>query len=391
MKSRLLAAALAGCGAIILTACSASEASAMSPIERCGRALVASQHQVLARETALLSRCARSIVDQHSDHIVDYRCGRLGHTGTGADRVERIARRRVHTKCTPATLPPWFAPTCRARGPELGRAVGDPIEAASCALTGGRCMALEATEQLFGDLGGIVQPVVPGVLDFDLGGVPGHSFEACTDGTSGTTTTMPTPSTTTTTTTSTTTLVDPTTTTIPQPTTTTTSTTLPEPEAPSIVITEIMTNPDAQSDTTGEYFEIENTGRAALDLAGMSFRDLGSNAFTVGESVVVAAGARAVLGRSETAADGLVDYIYGSAMSLGNSTDQIIAELDGVLLDQVAWDGSFPLVAGASMELGAAATDASANDDPAAWCASGTPLADGDFGTPRSEPGACAE
>jgi len=400
MKSRLPAAALFCCVMLTIAAPGSSDARGASraqnaaesaPEERCGRALVASQHQVLTRESAMLSRCIRAIVEQHSARIVEYRCGRLARTGIGADRVERIARRRVHMQCSTESLPLWFAMSCHADGPEFGKTVSDPIQAASCALSSGRCMAFGATKDLFGDVEAMLRQSLPELFSFELGGVSGHTFEACFDTAPTTTTTLPTPSTTTTTTTSTTTIDDPTTTTLPQPTTTTTSTTLPAPEAPSIVVTEIMTNPAAQSDTTGEYFEVANTGTAALDLLGMSFRDLGSNSFTVSESVVVAAGARAVLARSVTAADGAVDYIYGSAMSLGNSADQIIVELDGVLLDEVAWDDGFPLVAGAAMELAASATDPASNDAPSAWCASATPLSDGDFGTPGAAPGACLE
>jgi hypothetical protein len=85
----------------------------------------------------------------------------------------------------------------------------------------------------------------------------------------------------------------------------------------------------------------------------------------------------------------MVDYIYGSAMSLGNSADQILVEHEGVVLDEVAWDAAFPLVAGASMELAATATDPLANDAASVWCASSSLLADGDYGTPGAEPGGC--
>lgn len=156
-------------------------------------------------------------------------------------------------------------------------------------------------------------------------------------------------------------------------------------------MTEVMTNPAAQSDSAGEYFEVMNTGSAPLDLQGTVFRDLGSNSFTITDSIVVATTARAVLGRSITAADGAVDYVYGSAMSLSNASDQIIIERDGIVLDSLAWDSTFPLVAGAAMELLDAAPSASTNDEATSWCASASPLADGDFGTPGLPPSTCAD
>jgi hypothetical protein len=174
------------------------------------------------------------------------------------------------------------------------------------------------------------------------------------------------------------------------PTTTTTSTTVPEPQAPSLVITEIMPNPDAQSDSTGEYFEVLNTGAGAIDLLGATFRDDGSNSFTVGASLVAEPGQHIVFGRSETAADGLVDYVYGSAMSLANSADQIVIEIDGVVVDAVAYDAAFPLAVGASMSLDPGATTATANDTAANWCESTQPMTDGDRGSPRAAAAPCA-
>jgi hypothetical protein len=390
-KSETISVAATAATLLAATLLSASAGSAVAasgqsvavPEERCGRALITSQQQVLRRETALLARCARAMAEQHRNRVIDYRCGRLQRSGIGADRVELIARSRVETQCTATTLPAWFPAGCHARGPEEGSMVSDPSQAASCVLAGGRCLALAATQNLFDAIDEILTQRVPGMLDFELGGIPGHTFAAC--GQISTTTTMPTAPTTTTT------LAEATTTTLPHPTTTTTSTTLPAPEAPSIVITEIMTNPAAQSDTAGEYFEIVNTGSSALDLQGTSFRDLGSNAFTVDEPLLVPAGGRAVLARSSSAGDGLVDYVYGSAMSLGNTSDEIIAERDGTVLDVVSWDASYPLVSGAAMEVISATTDPATNDDPMAWCSSATPLSDGDFGTPGQQPGACTE
>ncbi|HSG95417.1 MAG TPA: lamin tail domain-containing protein, partial [Afifellaceae bacterium] len=136
--------------------------------------------------------------------------------------------------------------------------------------------------------------------------------------------------------------------------------------------------------------EVLNTGTAAVDMQGWTVRDEGSNAFTIQDSVVLAAGRFAILARSQTAAGGSAAYVYGSAMSLANSADQIIIERDGELVDAVAYDASFPLAAGASMELAASATDVAANDSPANWCEAQSQMADGDRGSPGAAGPGCA-
>ena len=203
----------------------------------------------------------------------------------------------------------------------------------------------------------------------------------------GATTTLPIPTTTiieepTTTMAPTTTLPDPTTT------TTTTSTTLP-PGPPRLVITEIASNPEAVSDAAGEYFEILNSGAAAVDLLGLVVRDAGSDTFTVSTSLIVDAGEHVILARSISAAAGNVDYVYGSAMSLTNSTDTIALRWNGELIDSVTYGSGFPLVAGAAMSLRPSVTDGTGNDGSSAWCRETAALGNGDFGSPRTATASC--
>jgi hypothetical protein len=77
-------------------------------------------------------------------------------------------------------------------------------------------------------------------------------------------------------------------------------------------------------------------------------------------------------------------------MTLANSADAIIIERDGGLVDAVAYDGAFPLAAGASMELSASATDIVQNDSAANWCAAQTEMADGDRGSPGAAGAGCS-
>jgi hypothetical protein len=143
-----------------------------------------------------------------------------------------------------------------------------------------------------------------------------------------------------------------------------------------------MHNPAAQSDSLGEYIELYNAGAGAVDLAGLVVRDDGSDAFVIDASVIVPSGAYAVLGKSTSAAPGAVDYVFGTGMTLSNSDDEVVLVLDGLVVDRAVYDARFPLAAGKSLELRTAALDASANDDPGAWCAASVGLGNGDFGSP---------
>ncbi len=142
-----------------------------------------------------------------------------------------------------------------------------------------------------------------------------------------------------------------------------------------------MANPAAKADSVGEYFEVRNVGDTAIDLFGMRFRDDGSDSFVIETSLLVAAGSYVVFGRSAEAAGGNVDYVYGAAMSLTNSNDELILETaEGTVVDRLGYDGSFPLEAGRAMET--AVETADGNDIPGNWCAASDALGDGDFGSP---------
>ncbi|NOY28474.1 MAG: hypothetical protein GXP62_21670 [Oligoflexia bacterium] len=163
--------------------------------------------------------------------------------------------------------------------------------------------------------------------------------------------------------------------------------------AGDLVITEIMQNPSAVSDSYGEWFEVLNASTADVDLLGLVVSDDSSDSFTVGSSVVVAAGGRVVFGRNgDTAVNGgvSVDYDF-SGMSLGNDDDELILSNTSGVLDAVRYDGgkTFPDPSGASMSLDPGASDATSNDDGTNWCQGTTAYGDGDLGTPGSVNDAC--
>jgi len=125
-----------------------------------------------------------------------------------------------------------------------------------------------------------------------------------------------------------------------------------------VVVNEIMQNPRAVSDTAGEWFEIYNTTGHAIDLAGWTIKDAGTDHHTIqnGGSLWLPAGGYLVLGRNaDPATNGGVQVAYRyTSFSLGNADDEIILlDAAGMEIDRVAYDGgpAFPNPDGASMQL----------------------------------------
>lgn len=158
-----------------------------------------------------------------------------------------------------------------------------------------------------------------------------------------------------------------------------------------LVISEVMFNPRATSDFTGEWFELTNVADVAVDLEGFSVQDERGESFRVETTLVVGAGERVVFGITDDRdlnGDVDVDYAYGDAMRLFNSFDElIINDADGVRVDRIRWDDglTFPDPNGASIVLADLNLD---NSDGANWCTATTRWANGDFGTPGA-PGGC--
>ncbi len=152
----------------------------------------------------------------------------------------------------------------------------------------------------------------------------------------------------------------------------------------SVIITEIFNNATG-SDTDKEWFEILNTTGSSIDMSGWTIRDDGTNAHTI-TSLIIPANSYMVLGQSNDTSvnDGVaVDYVY-SGFTLGNSTDEVVLDCTGIVIDIVIYDDgiTFPDVEGASMELSINHYNATDNDNGAAWCQGITDIGAGNLGTP---------
>ncbi len=369
---------------------------------QCARSVSLATQALLRADARFLNRCLLATQDDRRAFPADTLCAALRTKGKGIDQRERKTRRIIQTRCR-RELPAWLPVACNAPGSWLGRSVNSAADLAECAVRSTHCAALTSVGSTFDNVSNLLGAQNSANLTFEYSESPGNTLAGCFAAgpvPTTTTSTLPSPGTTVpmvtttmpaaTTTTlgqSTTTTVGPTTTTVGQATTTTTIIT---PATPTLVITEFMSNPAAQSDSAGEYFEVFNAGAAGAQLEGLTVADLGSDSFTIDLPLTLPAGGYAVFAKSATAADGLGVFVYASRMSLTNSADAIVLSMNGVEIDRVVYDSTFPLTAGAATELDRDSTDTAMNDNPTAWCDAQAPMADGDSGTPGSANRSCA-
>jgi PKD repeat protein len=160
-----------------------------------------------------------------------------------------------------------------------------------------------------------------------------------------------------------------------------------------LVITEIMTTPASLAEIVGEYFEIFNPTATPFTLNGCSILNSSGVSHDILTDVIIDPGVYAVLATTADAAPPSgPDYVYGIAFRLDNIADFINLTCNSNDIDTVAYNDSFPVARGISMNLDPGARDANANDSGSNWC--NTPpdvdtLGGGDVGTPGASNGTC--
>ncbi|MGK0362023.1 MAG: cysteine-rich repeat protein, partial [Bradymonadia bacterium] len=165
------------------------------------------------------------------------------------------------------------------------------------------------------------------------------------------------------------------------------------PGADDLVITEIMKNPTAAPDATGEWFEAINVSDRDVDLFGVVIRDDDFDDFTISESIVIPAGAYIVFGKNiDPAVNGGLDVdVLFSGVTLANGTDEVVLDnWRGIEIDRVNYsDADFPDNSATAFQFGGdlAADD---NNDGALWCDSTSAYGAGDLGTPGADNDGCA-
>lgn len=170
------------------------------------------------------------------------------------------------------------------------------------------------------------------------------------------------------------------------------------PAAPTaagqVVITEVMRDSSLAPPDHGEWIELHNPGAAALDLRDCTLFDLAGDLFTVigPVPVVIPANDYFVLGvTSDPLVNGgtPVDMTW-DGFTLDNVFDEIAISCGGTVIDDIVIGVGWPGAQGVSMQLGSATSDATSNDDPAAWCDGATPYgSNADLGTPGQPNGDC--
>ena len=158
-----------------------------------------------------------------------------------------------------------------------------------------------------------------------------------------------------------------------------------DPSPNNIVITEVMVNPAAVSDSYGEWFEIYNNDTISIDLAGWRIADSEDDLHelqTVSIEFYIIPGDYLVLGRNADSAENggyNADYEYWG-FQLSNSSDEIfLIDDEGRIVDEIEYTSSVPFSSGASMYLRNVEFD---NAVDTSWAMSATPFGDGDYGTP---------
>ena len=159
-----------------------------------------------------------------------------------------------------------------------------------------------------------------------------------------------------------------------------------DPSPYNIVVTEVMVNPSAVSDTYGEWFEIYNNDTISIDLAGWRIADSEDDLHeiqTVSIEFYINPGDYLVLGRNvDNTVNGgyTADYGY-SSFQLSNSEDEIfLVDNENRIVDEVEYQyPSFPFSSGASMYLKNIDYD---NNVDTSWAMSDMEYGLGDLGTP---------
>jgi hypothetical protein len=156
-----------------------------------------------------------------------------------------------------------------------------------------------------------------------------------------------------------------------------------------ILITEIMPDPSALSDTEGEWIEIYNNSDRTINLRNLVLERDDLNRHTITDSIELSPGGYFVFERTEAATNAPSSYIYGSAILLPNSGAVLSVynegpETDpGALIFSVDYGGvEFPSPSGASISLNPNMFNASDAIIGTSWCTSTSIYSTGDAGTP---------
>lgn len=170
-----------------------------------------------------------------------------------------------------------------------------------------------------------------------------------------------------------------------------------ESQSGEVIITEIMKDPAAVFDSSGEWVEFFNTTSQPIDVEGWVLSDLGSDATQLtngGAGIIVPPRGYAVVAKqTDPGLNGGVQAAGGySGFTLSNGEDEVLLSLpNGYVVDQVIYDDGvlWPDDSGASLQLSTERLAPLWNDLGENWCAGSTPFGAGDLGTPGARNEVC--
>ncbi len=156
-----------------------------------------------------------------------------------------------------------------------------------------------------------------------------------------------------------------------------------------IMITEIMANPSALSDTEGEWFEIYNNSDHVISLQNLILGRDDANIHTITDPIELAPGAYLVLSRTDLSTIVSNEYVYGSDITLAN-TGAVLSIYNegsetnpGSLIFALNYGAAnFPEGTGASVSLNPGMLNVADALLGSSWCLSTSVYSTGDLGTP---------
>ena len=156
-----------------------------------------------------------------------------------------------------------------------------------------------------------------------------------------------------------------------------------------LLITEIMCNPEALSDTEGEWFEIYNNSDRAINLRNLVLDRDGTNRHTISDSIELSPGEFYIMARTATAVTVSNHYVYGSSITLSN-TGAVLSIYNedtetesGTVIFSVDYGAvNFPSGSGTSISLNPYMLNFVDAILGTSWCISTSIYSTGDSGTP---------
>ncbi len=156
-----------------------------------------------------------------------------------------------------------------------------------------------------------------------------------------------------------------------------------------ILITEVMANPSALSDTEGEWFEIYNNSDHIINLLNLIVGRDDANIHTITDNIELAPAAYFVLSRTDLATNAVNEYIFGSDITLSNTgavlsiyNEGSEAEPGSVIFALDYGAAGFPEGTGASISLDPGLLNQVNALLGSSWCISTSAYITGDLGTP---------